>query len=293
MLSSALSFLSSLGTPHSDANTLRGRSLIAKDTLARTSGIVSSTPGASSSSTFLNDETCPELSPLDHAPYPSSNVMVINADSFKVARDILRNDTGAKVAVLNLASDEYPGGGWTLSLCRTQEEALCYSSTLYHTLTPSLYPWPNVGPGSIAGIYSPSIVVFKDDLDHNCTDLPEDERVIVGVMTVAAPRNPKLMPDKLSFARESDLQDLRGKIRLILRMAGHDGKDSLVLGAMGCGAYRCPPEFVARQMKDVISEEEFRGRFKRVVFAVYSSADNGPSNFRVFQEVYEGFVINE
>jgi len=123
-------------------------------------------------------------------------------------------------------------------------------------------------------------------------DLPEDQRVIVGVMTVAAPRGPKLTSDGLSFAKESDIEDLRGKIRLVLRMAGNDGKDSLVLAAMGCGAYRCPPVFVARKMKNVILEKEFHGRFKRIVFAVYSREGNGPSNFKVFKEEYEGFVIN-
>ncbi|KIJ55542.1 hypothetical protein M422DRAFT_220266 [Sphaerobolus stellatus SS14] len=292
MLSYVSSLVTHLFTSPPDARTLQGRYKIAEDTKRRIPSIIASTPGASSLSMFYDEESCPTLPPLDKPPYPASEVEVVNSDSFTAAQAILRNDPQTNVAVLNLASDEYPAGGWDFTLSRTQEEALCYSSTLYSTLTSSYYPWPNLGPGSIAGIYSPAIVVFKDNLDHNCVDLPVSDRVVVGVMTVAAPRRPELTPDGLSFVNESDIHDLQGKIRLVFRMAGKDGKDSLVLGAMGCGAYRCPPKFVAEGMKKIILEDEFKGRFKKIVFAVYSSENNGPSNFTVFKEAYEGFVIN-
>jgi len=111
-----------------------------------------------------------------------------------------------------------------------QEEALCYSSTLYDTLKESYYPWPNLGPRSVAGIYSPGVVIFKDDLDHNCVDLPEAERRVVSVITVASPCRPKLTEDELGFKNESDLEDLKGKIRLVYRMAGHNKQTHLVLG---------------------------------------------------------------
>jgi len=107
---------------------------------------------------------------------------------------------------------------------------LCYSSTLYPTLKPSYYPWPNLGPGSVAGVFSPSVVIFKDDLDNDCKDLAKDKFAIVSVITVAAPRAPELSEDRLSFKHASDLEDLRGKIRLVYRMAARNGKTSIVLG---------------------------------------------------------------
>ena len=82
----------------------------------------------------------------------------------------------------------------------TQEEALCYSSTLYITLKDEYYPWPNVGDGSVAGIYSPGVVIFRDDLDHDCTELPKDARRLVSVITVAAPRHPRLSRNEEAFA---------------------------------------------------------------------------------------------
>ena len=61
---------------------------------------------------------------------------------------------------------------------------------------------------------------------------------------------------------------------------------------MGCGAYGCPPRFVANEMKSVLSDEEFKGCFKEVVFAIYSSASNGPSNFQIFSDMYKDLEIN-
>lgn len=99
---------------------------------------------------------------------------------------------------------------------------------MYITLKEEYYPWPNLGPGSDAGIYSPAVVVFKDNLDHSCIDLPVDQRETIAVLTIAAPRLPKVSDGRLS--NDSDLHDLRRKIRLVYRMAGHNGKQVLVLG---------------------------------------------------------------
>lgn len=190
-----------------------------------------------------------------------------------------------------------------------KEEALCYSSTLYSTLKPCWYPWPNLGPGSVAGGYSPGVVIFKDDLDHDCVNLPKEDWRVVSVITVAAPRAPRLTVDGQSFANESDLNDLRGKIKLIYRIAAQNKKRYLVLGgqtqsrryflrgwwitvstgAMGCGAYACPPQLVAHEMKAILLEKEFGGYFDRVVFAVYSQGRNG--NFSVFSAVWSSVEV--
>ncbi|KAF8586454.1 hypothetical protein K439DRAFT_1387181 [Ramaria rubella] len=279
------------------SHTLKGRQIIANDTVDRTPSIIASTPGASADSKFYEDASCPVLDQASRPdpPYGPSRVLVINSDSFTAAREMIRRDLTAsrKIAVLNLASDEYPGGGWLGTLSRTQEEALCYSSTLYKTLRPEWYPWPNLGKGSVAGIFSPAVVVFKDDLDHDCVDLAVEDRVIVSVITVAGPHRPTLTSDQSAFKSEQDINDLRGKIRLVLRMAAHNAQDRLVLGAMGCGAYGCPSRFVANEMKAILLDDEFKGWFKEVVFAVYSSASNGPNNFVTFSDIYEDVVINQ
>jgi hypothetical protein len=87
-----------------------------------------------------------------------------------------------------------------------------------------------LGPGSVAGIFSPLVVIFKDDLDNDCKDLAKDKFAIVSVITVAAPRVPELSADRLSFKHASDLEYLRGKIRLVYRTAARNGKTRIVLG---------------------------------------------------------------
>ncbi|KAF7324829.1 ATP-binding cassette transporter [Mycena kentingensis (nom. inval.)] len=197
-------------------------------------------------------------------------VEIANSDAFALSRRILADNPQGKVAVQNLASDITPGGPWLDLLTTTQEEALCYSSTLYVTLKEEYYPWPNLGPGCVAGVFSPGVVVFRDDLDHDCTELALDARTVVSVITVAAPARPELTADKTAFAKAETLAYLQEKIRLVYRMAAHNQQDYLILGAMGCGAYGRPNRVVATQMRDILLESEFRGRFKRVLFAVYS-----------------------
>ena len=64
----------------------------------------------------------------------------------------------------------------------------------------------------------------------------------------------------------------------------------LYLGAMGCGAYGCPPRQVAEEMKAILFDEEFAGWFKEVVFAVYPAGRTGENNFKAFKEVFKAPV---
>ncbi|KAF7368864.1 hypothetical protein MVEN_00212000 [Mycena venus] len=274
------------------------RRIIAKNTIDRSPAIVAEhkQQGASADSIFIRSQL-PALDPHDprspNPGYAPCAVEVINSDSFAAARAIIASDPAAagRVAVLNLASDILPAGPWLEVMTTTQEEALCYSSTLYITLKESYYPWPNLGEGCIAGVYSPGVVIFRDDLDHDCVELPIEERRVVSVVTVAAPAWPELTPDEQAFLQPSTLTYLQEKIRLVYRMAGHNGQQSLVLGAMGCGAYECPPRLVATQMRDILLEPEFRGWFKRIVFAIYSRPTNGPGNFEIFEDVFKGVQV--
>lgn len=261
------------------------RRKICEDTIARSAEIAASTAGGSLDSTFISSQ----LPPLarSHPDFPDLGckpIQIHDSDAFALARTLSCN---GKVGVLNLASNYEPGGGWRRTLSKTQEEALCYASTLYATLKPEWYPWPNTGPGSCAGIFSPDVVVFKDTLDNDCVELPEQQRQVLAVFTVAAPCLPKLTEDGESFAIESDLLGLRDRILLVLRVAAANKVTNLVLGAMGCGAYGCPPRFVALEMKRALELDEFNGWFDCVQFAVYAAGSVGKQNLEVFTKVFE------
>jgi uncharacterized protein (TIGR02452 family) len=260
----------------------QARRKICEDTIARSADIVTSTPGGS-----LHSQLIPSQLPAlekTHPDYPSHDCKAIkihNSDAFKLARTL--KPTVGRIGVLNLASNYEPGGGWRHTLSKTQEEALCYSSTLYATLKPEWYPWRNVGPESCKGIFSRDVVVFRDTLDDDCVDLPAH---VLSVITVAAPCQPLLTEDGENFAKESDLVDLRERILLVLRIAAMNKVTNLVLGAMGCGAYGCPPRPVAQEMKKALELEEFVGWFERIVFAVYAAGPSGKRNLEAFTEVF-------
>lgn len=62
----------------------------------------------------------------------------------------------------------------------------------------------------------------------------------------------------------------KNKMRTILRAALREKHDSLVLGALGCGAYSNPPYLNAIYWAEVFNEKEFQMKFKKVGFAIRS-----------------------
>jgi hypothetical protein len=141
--------------------TLGQRKELANDTIARSASIVASTPGASSSSTFISLQ---DLAPLDTTQSPAfgeTGVEIVNADAFTVARSIAaregKADAEGKIAVLNLASDEYPGGGWLYSLSKTQVGRNLCSYLYVHDFThlPTAHTYTL---GLFLDVYYPSIM---------------------------------------------------------------------------------------------------------------------------------------
>lgn len=101
------------------------RKKISEDTLARIPAILHEVREGSSDSWFISEQLSPL--PQDKCPtHPPTTVRVINSDSFTAARDIIREAAAKgetarkKTAVLNLASDLEPAGGWAQTLSRTQ-----------------------------------------------------------------------------------------------------------------------------------------------------------------------------
>jgi hypothetical protein len=60
---------------------------------------------------------------------------------------------------------------------------------------------------------------------------------------------------------------LRERVARVLGVAAHHGHEALVLGAWGCGVFRCDPAMVADELGRAL-EGRFAGRFARVVFAI-------------------------
>ena len=212
----------------------------------------------------------------------------INADCMDVAQAL--QAVGYNPAILNLASAGRPGGGYDLGM-GAQEESLCQSSnlslSLYQFADPkrlkcardSGVPHKEIGyplDTNFGGIYTPNVTFFRNNKRKYFTIKNDPFRC--DVITVAA----LSFNGRNDFSRAMELmykaadggftpagaEVMRNKIRTIFRMGVEHGKDALVLGAFGCGAYKLPCDAVAALFREVMNEPEFAGKFRLLVFAI-------------------------
>jgi len=214
----------------------------------------------------------------------------------KQAGEVTEPMRARPVAVLNLASERSPGGGWQKGAL-AQEECLCYRSSLYLTLDgEQYYPIP-----ALAAIYSPNVVIIRNSMSDghkllestHPMDLPA-----LSVISVAALRQPPLSDDGITFKHLGARAHTKNNVRLILRVAARHGHTKLVLGALGCGVYSNPPGEVANCFLEVLREPEFQGGwFEKIVFAVLDNVrgpdggKDGTGNFGIFYRTLHGQVV--
>ena len=219
--------------------------------------------------------------------YNNCTVGCINADCIDVAEFLLKK--GYKPAILNLASAKKPGGGYRDGLI-AQEESLCYSSNLSVALYQYGDPkYANVKDSGVphketaypldvnfGGIYAPSVTFFRNGKSKfytirknsfNCDVITVAGLCLSGKSHYADINELSYRAKDGGFTTEGE-EIMFNKLRTIFRMGVENGNDSLVLGALGCGAYKCPPEEVAKQFKTVMQESEFKNKFKVIVFAI-------------------------
>ncbi|KAF5018698.1 hypothetical protein F66182_9312 [Fusarium sp. NRRL 66182] len=279
---------------------------VAKETRTVLPDILAQLPNIRASrSELLTDgtSTLPPLQALEcprRAPSGKTSIRIINDDSFNAAISLAasKGPSSGRVAVLNMASHVSPGGGW-LKGARAQEEALCYRSSLSLSLHRRYYPWKQR-----MGVYTPDVVILRSDQDSGHKLLMPDVKVedlpVVSVLSIAALRAPPLTTiiehtpagpaSRKVFAKPTDRELAKIKMRLCLRMAARRDHGLLVLGALGCGAFRNPPKEVALCWLEVLSEPEFQGGWwEEVWFAVLDR--RGEGNLEIFEEVLGGIQV--
>ena len=228
-----------------------------------------------------------------------TQISVLNVDCIIATLDLV--EQGYNPALLNMASLYHPGGG-VLQGSSAQEEDLCRRSTLAISLNQFSLPGGRYGDladmvsvkrraerypmdNTYGGIYSPDITFFRGTRDEGYVLL--DEPFKAAVISVASLNyNPKHGHNQLDNGNipEADKPILKEKIRTILRIGALKGHDSLVLGALGCGAFCTPPAQMARLFHEVLDESEFQGRFSKIVFAIIDSPSS--NNFKPFSKEF-------
>jgi uncharacterized protein (TIGR02452 family) len=234
--------------------------------------------------------------PLSSRFFPNlqTQVRVVNADTYDVAIELTNSRTprhGDKpVCVLNMANALVPGSGW-LRGALAQEESLCFRSTLPETLKQKHYPMK-----TREAVYSPTVIIFRenDATNYRIMDLRQPQLLpVVAVISMAAIYHPKVdttsTPPK--YANPNDRELSKEKLRVILRVAVHNGHRSVVLAALGCGVFGHPREAAADCWVDVLQEQEFRGWFKDIVFAVLGRGPQGVQNFTAFKQRLDGLIV--
>ena len=197
----------------------------------------------------------------------NATVDVYSGTTFDVAK---RYCTLGKVAVLNFANPENPGGGVCIG-AMAQEECLCRSSNLYACISsPNVFDEYYGYHRSIRSsfytdrlIYTKNVTVFKDD-SLVPQMLPENEWFEVDVITCASPYLAKRK--HTNGAALFDL--LKARVKNIFEAARDNHADYLILGAFGCGAFKNPPLIVAEAFRHTIEEENYLNDFKQIVFAI-------------------------
>ncbi|GJE94710.1 hypothetical protein PsYK624_108810 [Phanerochaete sordida] len=190
-----------------------------------------------------------------------------------------------RIGVLNFASATKPGGGF-INGAQAQEESIARSSTLYPTLktkqAEQFYQLhkrdQKAGFYSHAIIYSPDVVVFRDDEGNWPPPLTVD------VLTSAAVNAGQVRQKFGSLVDEKKIEkDMRERMGRILYLFERRGVRHIVLGSFGTGVFQNNIELVANIWADLLFEKDsrFLRSFDRVVFAVL-----GDETFQTFEEVF-------
>ena len=194
---------------------------------------------------------------------------VAATSSFSAADEAVAR--GAKVMVLDFATDVQPGGGARHGKQQgTQEEMLCRQSTLLSGLETLRYPMPSGGCAVVDGV-----CVFRND-DYSLRQEP----FYVSVVAAAMPN--------LQGTDEAKKRAVVGqKLGAVLGAWDSSECDTLVLGAWGCGAFGNDAEEMAAMFRDVLQAPRPVRDGRRVVFAVPGGGGAaGKARFEGFQKVF-------
>ena len=219
---------------------------------------------------------------IDPVAPVQTEVRVENDDCVLVAKRLI--DEGYNPAMLNLA-DLYTPGGLVEYGSGAQEENLCRRSnlilSLYQFSQARIRQYPDLGLVQHAdqypmderngGVYSGIATFFRGPESEG--SLLEETPYNIPVISVAALSGPRIGSDGMMLPQETEIT--LEKMRTIFRIGMANFHDSLVLSAMGCGAFANPPVHIAKLFHQVIQEDEFKNAFRLIDFAILDGYRTG------------------
>ena len=241
-----------------------------------------------------------ELPPCKNVPMKQDTAIeVINEDSILTGKRL--KNSGFNPAVLNMASRQNPGGG-VLNGAGAQEENLFRRTNLFLAMYPfapyaaeyglekSRYQYPL--DRNFGGVYIPEACVFRG-LEKDGYPLL-DEYYNLSFIAVPAMNRPEVGSD--GKIAPWLVKGIKNKMRTIFRIGLRKGHDALVLGAWGCGAFHNPPAHIARLFHEVLEEDEFKNKYRKIIFAILEDHNsrkghNPEGNLIPFQREYGNIFL--
>ena len=246
-----------------------------------------------------NSEMYQSIKKVDLPENPQKTLIeVLDSDSLLAGKKLI--DEGFYPAILNFANRQTAGGG-ILRGAGAQEENIFRRSNLALSLyqfhmNGEIFGIPRRNESypmdrTTGGAYSPAVTVFRGAESDGYPLLAEPWQI--GIITVAAMNRPELKnPYQIA---DHLVEPVKEKMRTIFRIALHHGHDAIVLGAWGCGAFKNPPQHIAKLFHQIMDEKEFCNRFKKIVFAIIDrkNIDIGHSKVGNFLPFQEEFTVSE
>ncbi len=248
-------------------------------------------------------------------PSIKTTYQTLGIDTFVAAKQL--RDAGLNPLVANMANKISIGGG-VEGGAQAQEETLFRCSN-YHL---ALYPH---GKFVVAGqhanrmhyihpiqefgsYYTPDVQIFRDASQNYAFIKPFSVACIaIAGYDLSDPEyfertlcNKKGDPLNVEALLKAFSEGTKVKIQHLLEVAILHGHDSLILGAISCGAFRLfgdgqgiTARVVANVYKEVLSQPQYQNRFKNVTFAVLPIGPIGEINYEIFNEMTRQLALNQ
>jgi len=217
---------------------------------------------------------------------------VKNIDCIALCMEIQKLN-GETPLLLNLAERRinHVNGAWYNPFFGSQEEAIERRSSYRNGLDPLLNPTfyqilyetnegklPTYHIPAFGVVYHRGIPVFRN-IDYSFLNEPFFIDVIASG-AVDLRQSFFHVNESSMYIKNGELDVVKLmnhtkiKIRFILGAAIRLKYKYLILGAMGCGAFKNPPEIVAQAFSECFKEPLFEGKFKCVTFAILERGEN-------------------
>ena len=205
-----------------------------------------------------------------------NRVTVINGDLLEVAGLLKRSDLNP--VVVNVVNPRNPGGGVTVGMQGTEEDIFIRTN-----ISSSLYKFSEIGKlygveqsgskhsypltNDEHGIYSDDVRVFRGNVETGYKLLKKPyDLSFISVPSIVRPKL-EFINGKYLIANPF-LEKIKNRIKTALRIAVHEGHDSLVLNGFGSTSIKNPPKHIAKLLAESFDDLEFFGKFKSIVFAI-------------------------